>query len=132
MLTVQREAYTQLAAERARVNAIFAAVPVDEAAVNALPINGVPQQLLDCAIHMSEVAQPESIFSKHGYVDTADERPRGKRSFELLAVVLICFALHCFALLYFALLCFALLCSALLCFALLSFALLFIALLCIA
>ena len=55
MLTVQREAYKQLAAERARVNAIFAAVPVDEAAVNALPIHGVPQQLLDCAIHMSEV-----------------------------------------------------------------------------
>ena len=55
MLTVQRDAYKELAAERARVNAIFAEVPLDQAAMNALPINGVPQQLLDCAIQMSEV-----------------------------------------------------------------------------
>ena len=55
LLTVQRDAYKALAAERARVNAIFAEVPLDQAAMNALPINGVPQQLLDCAIQMSEV-----------------------------------------------------------------------------
>ena len=55
LLTVQREAYKALAAERARVNAIFAEVPVDQAAVNALPLNGVPQQILDCALQMPEV-----------------------------------------------------------------------------
>ena len=55
LLTVQRDAYKALAAERARVNAIFAEVPLDQAAMNALPSNGVPQQLLDCAIQMSEV-----------------------------------------------------------------------------
>ena len=47
LLTVQREAYKALAAERARVNAIFAEIPVDQAAVNALPFNGVPRQFLD-------------------------------------------------------------------------------------
>jgi hypothetical protein len=57
LLTVQRDAYKALAAERARVNAIFAEVPLDQAAVNALPINGVPQQLLDCAVQMPEVEQ---------------------------------------------------------------------------
>ena len=57
LLTVQRDAYKALAAERARDNAIFAEVPLDQAAVNALPINGVPQQLLDCAVQMPEVEQ---------------------------------------------------------------------------
>ena len=55
LLTVHRDAYKALATERARVNAIFAEVPLDQAAMNALPINGVPDQLLECAIQMSEV-----------------------------------------------------------------------------
>ena len=57
LLTVKREVYKALALERARVNAIFAEVPLDLAAVSALPLNGVPQQLLDCAIQMPEVDQ---------------------------------------------------------------------------
>ncbi len=48
LLTVQRDAYKALAAERARVDAIFAEVPLDQAAMNALAINGMPQQLFDC------------------------------------------------------------------------------------
>ena len=55
LLTVQREAYKPLATERARVNAIFSHVPLDEAAANALPLDGVPQQLLDCAVQILEV-----------------------------------------------------------------------------
>ena len=57
MLTAQRAAYEALAAERARFNAIFADVPLYQSAMNALPINGVPHQLLECAIQMSEVDQ---------------------------------------------------------------------------
>ena len=55
LLTVQREAYRCLATERARVNAIFSQVPLDEAATNALPFNGVPQQFLECAVQIPEV-----------------------------------------------------------------------------
>ena len=43
LLNVQREVYKALALERARVNAIFTEVPVDLAAVSALPLNGVLQ-----------------------------------------------------------------------------------------
>jgi hypothetical protein len=68
LLTVQREAYKALAAERARVNAIFAEVPVDQAAVNALPLNGVPQQLLECAVQMPEVDRYSATRSGPGTI----------------------------------------------------------------
>ncbi|CAK0810017.1 unnamed protein product, partial [Prorocentrum cordatum] len=68
LLTVQREAYKALAAERARVNAIFAEIPVDQAAVNALPPNGVPQQFLDCAVQMPEVERCSATRSGPGTV----------------------------------------------------------------
>ena len=68
LLTVQREAYKALAAERARVNAIFAEIPVDQAAVNALPLNGVPQQFLDCAVQMPEVDRYSATRSGPGTV----------------------------------------------------------------
>ena len=55
LLTVQREAYRSLVTERAQVNDIFSHVPLDEAAANALPLNGVPQQLLECAVQIPEV-----------------------------------------------------------------------------
>ena len=57
LLPVQRDAYKAFAAERARVNAIFAEVPLDETAVHAFPINGVLQQILNCAVQMPEVEQ---------------------------------------------------------------------------
>ena len=68
LLTVQREAYKALAAERARTNAIFAQVPVDQSAVTALPINGVPQQLLDCAVQMPEVDRYSATRSGPGTI----------------------------------------------------------------
>ena len=55
VLTVQREAYRCLATVRARVNPIFSQVPLDEDATNALPLDGVPQQFLECAVQMPEV-----------------------------------------------------------------------------
>ena len=54
-LMVKRQVYNALAMERARVKAIFAEVPLDLAAVSALPSNGVLQQLFGCAVQMQEV-----------------------------------------------------------------------------
>ena len=68
LLTVQREVYKALAAERARVNVIFADVPLDQAAVSALPLNGVPQQLLDCAVQMPEVDRYRATRSGPGTI----------------------------------------------------------------
>jgi len=68
LLTVQREAYKALAAERARVNAIFAEISVDQAAVNALPLHGVPQQFLDCAVQMPEVDRYSATRSGPGTI----------------------------------------------------------------
>ena len=68
LLTVQRDAYKALVSERARTNAIFSEVPVDEAAVNALPLNGVPQQLLDCAVQMPEVDRYSATRSGPGTI----------------------------------------------------------------
>ena len=67
LLTVQRDAYKALATERARVNAIFAEVLLDQAAMNAVPINGVPQQPLECAIQMSEVDKIQGSTTKAGH-----------------------------------------------------------------
>ena len=68
LLTVQCEAYKALASERARTNAIFAQVPVDQSAVNALALNGVPQQLLDCAVQMPEVDRYSATRSGPGTI----------------------------------------------------------------
>ena len=85
LLTVQREAYKALAAERARVNAIFAEIPVGQAAVNALPLSGVPQQFLDCAVQMPEVERYSATRSGPGTVrDPLDAaRPDDDASDEL-------------------------------------------------
>ena len=55
LLTVSKNAYKTLAEERVCVNSVFARTVIDQQAVEALPENGVPQQLIDCAIHMPEV-----------------------------------------------------------------------------
>ena len=85
LLTVQREVYKALAAERARVNAIFAEIPMDQAAVNALPLSGVPQQFLDCAVQMPEVDRYSATRSGPGTVrDPLDAaRPEDDASDEL-------------------------------------------------
>ncbi|CAK0903594.1 unnamed protein product, partial [Prorocentrum cordatum] len=68
LLTAQCEADKALAAERARVNAIFAKISVGHAAVDALPLNGVPQQFLDCAVQMPEVERCSATRSGPGTV----------------------------------------------------------------
>ena len=88
LLTVQGDAYKALAAERARVNAIFAEVPLDQAAVNALPINGVPQQLLDCAVQMPEVQQYRATRPGPGTIrDPSDAACPGDDASDELADV---------------------------------------------
>ena len=75
-----REAYRRLATERARVNSIFSQVPLDEAAIESLPLNGVPQQILDCAVQMPEVdrykptrAGPGTIRDPLDVADPSDD-----------------------------------------------------------
>ena len=62
--------------ERARVNPIFSQVPLDEAATNALPLNGVPQQFLECAVQMPEVDRYKATRAGPGTIrdpmDAAD------------------------------------------------------------
>ena len=55
VLTVSRNAYKTLLEERVRVNSAFACITIDEQAVQSLPENGVPQQLIECGIQMAEV-----------------------------------------------------------------------------
>jgi hypothetical protein len=55
LLTVSRDAYKTLAEERVRVNSAFGRTIIDQQAVEALPENGVPQQLIECAVQMPEV-----------------------------------------------------------------------------
>jgi len=55
LLTVSRNAYKTLAEERVRVNSAFVRTIIDQQAVEALPENGVPQQLIECAVQMPEV-----------------------------------------------------------------------------
>ncbi|CAK0869013.1 unnamed protein product, partial [Prorocentrum cordatum] len=85
LLTAQREAYKALAAQRARVDAIFAEIPVGQAAVNALPLNGVPRQFLDCAAQMPEVERCGATRSGLGTVrhPSGAARPEGDVSDEL-------------------------------------------------
>jgi len=55
LLTVKRADYRILAQDRCRVNAAFGRITVDQQRVNALPEQGVPQQLIECAVQMPEV-----------------------------------------------------------------------------
>ena len=55
LLTVSRSAYKTLVQERVRVNSAFARTTIDRQAVDSLPENGVPQQLIECGVHMAEV-----------------------------------------------------------------------------
>jgi len=55
LLTVSRSCYKILVEERVRVNEAFARTTIDQRAVDSLPENGVPQQLIECGIQMEEV-----------------------------------------------------------------------------
>ena len=55
LLTVSRSCYKILVEERVRVNDAFARTTIDQQAVDSLPENGVPQQLMECGIQMEEV-----------------------------------------------------------------------------
>ena len=57
LLKVSRNEYRILVTERKRVNSAFVRTDIDEEAVENLPENGVPQQLIDCGIQMAEVDQ---------------------------------------------------------------------------
>ena len=52
---MSRSAYKILVEERIRVNAAFARTVIDQQAVESLPENGVPQQLIECGVQMPEV-----------------------------------------------------------------------------
>ena len=54
LLQVNRDAYATLLQERASVNATYRNARVDQAAVNSMPINGVPAQILECACAVPE------------------------------------------------------------------------------
>ncbi len=55
LLTVSRNAYKTLVEERVRVNSAFVRTAIDQQAVESLPENGVPQQLIECGVQMPEV-----------------------------------------------------------------------------
>ena len=55
MLTVSRNAYKTLVEERVRVNTAFVRTTIDQQAVETLPDNVVPQQLIECGVQMREV-----------------------------------------------------------------------------
>ena len=52
---MSRNAYKILVEERLRVNSAFGRTTIDPQAVETLPENGVPQQLLECGVQMREV-----------------------------------------------------------------------------
>ena len=54
LLTVRRDSYKTLVDERCRTNPIFAEVRVSSTAVDALPTEGVPSQIAECAVHVPE------------------------------------------------------------------------------
>jgi hypothetical protein len=54
LLRVNRDAYATLLQERALHNATYANARVDQAAVSSLPIDGVPEQILECACALPE------------------------------------------------------------------------------
>ena len=54
LLNVKRDDYKVLVEERRNTNIAFQAIRVDEVAVEELPQDGVPTQILECAVHMPE------------------------------------------------------------------------------
>ena len=50
LLTVSRNAYKILVEERLRVNNAFARTTIDAQAIETLPENSVPQQLIECGV----------------------------------------------------------------------------------
>ena len=54
---MSREGYRTLAEKRCKVNVAFGQrdVTIDAQRIDALPEQGVPQQFLECAVHMPEV-----------------------------------------------------------------------------
>ena len=64
------------------------------------------RKIMQSKLYMLEDAQPGSIFSRHGSVDTSTCKLNGNEA-NVALICLLCFALHCFALLSFALPCFA-------------------------
>ena len=72
-----RNAYKTLVEERVRVNSVFGRTIIDEQAVQALPENGVPPQLIECAIQMPEVDRYKATRCGPGSIrdplDTAQE-----------------------------------------------------------
>ena len=54
ILTVRRDSYKTLVEERSQTNPVFAEVPINSAAVEALPREGVPSQIAECAVHVPE------------------------------------------------------------------------------
>ena len=85
ILTVQRDDYRALIEERCRVNSTFANTPVNQTAVNALPEDGVPAQIMQCAVRMEEVENYQPTRQGPGSirdpVDAAD--PQDDASDEL-------------------------------------------------
>ena len=55
LLIVNRNAYKTLVEERVRVNSVFGRTTIDQQAMESLPENGVPQQLIECGVQMTEV-----------------------------------------------------------------------------
>ena len=51
----QSKRLKDLAEERVHVNSAFVRTTIDQQAVETLPENGVPQQLMECAVQMAEV-----------------------------------------------------------------------------
>ena len=63
-----RDAYVALQQERSLVNAAYATVLLDQAALESMPVNGVPNQILDCACAMREADRYKSTRSGPGTI----------------------------------------------------------------
>ena len=57
-----------LAEERVRVNSAFVRTTIDQQAVEAFPENGVPPQLMECAVQMPEVDKYSAARSGPGTI----------------------------------------------------------------
>ena len=68
VLTVNRSAYKTLVEERVRINTAFVRTTIDQRAVESLPENGVPQQLMECGVQMKEVDKYTATRSGPGTV----------------------------------------------------------------
>ena len=64
LLTVSRNAYKILVEEHLHVNSAFGRTTIDPEAVETLPENGVPQQLIECGVQMQEVDSCHSLRTR--------------------------------------------------------------------